>query len=263
MNARINAGMSAGMNAGTNVRMNDNTDDSQCSVNSAPPTTPHTRLQQHLRLQTWMSSAFPIGAYSYSHGLEAAIQDGRVNDAHSCQAWITTIIRYGSGWNDSILAHQAYLHANCPSTLQELNELSLALQPGAERFLETTQLAASFLTAANAWPAQQPIDWQSLGPDLALPIVAGALGAQQGFSAPLLVASLLQAMASNLVWVATRLIPLGQQSTLQTIAQLEPLVASVSDKALTATLDDLGSCAVLADIASLQHETLNGRVCQS
>lgn len=240
-------------------------------------------LQQLLTLQSWTSSAFPIGAFSCSHGMETAIQHGTVHDATSCHDWIHAIITQGSGWNDSIIMFQAYRlslpearrNNASPDTLpdemlhcealRELNALALALQAGAERYRETTQLAAAFLASAAAWQ-KTPLflesdDRQAPAPPLALPVVCGCLGAWHDMPARLLVACTLQSVASNLAWIATRLIPLGQTSCLQLIASLEPVIEEVSDRAHQASLDELGSCTLLADIASLQHEQLTGRVC--
>lgn len=239
-------------------------------------------LRQHLMLQSWMSAAFPIGAFSCSHGLETAIQDGRIHDGHSCLEWIKGITSRGSGWNDSvILANASQLGAHLldrqPSavekepaqqtdavnSLRELNDLALALQSGAERYLETTRLAAAFRTSATPWNSFDEISWHLIGQDLALPVVTGVLGAAHQLPATLLIASTLQSMTSNLAWIATRLVPLGQTACLQLISALEPTIVDIADRATHATLDELGSCTLLADLASLQHEQLTGRVCQT
>ncbi|NND89492.1 MAG: hypothetical protein HKN42_01410 [Granulosicoccus sp.] len=252
-------------------------------------------LAGHLRLQTWMSAAFPVGAYSSSHGLETAIQDGRVHDMPSCRSWIDSILRHGSGWNDALFTHQAYqlvsatdchdtrpapcvthipesahtmnhaaaAHGQTMQQLRELNALVLALVAGAERLQETTQLGSAFLRAATAWDETSRLPWHAVTDRWTLPVVVGGLGALHGLPARLLVASTLQSASSNLAWIATRLVPLGQSSTLAMIASLETVVTGIADRSLTATLDDLGSSALLADLASLQHEQLDGRVCQT
>ena len=49
------------------------------------------------RLLTWLSPAFPVGAFSYSHGLEYAVEAGLVNDRATLIAWIEGIMRHGAG----------------------------------------------------------------------------------------------------------------------------------------------------------------------
>lgn len=225
-----------------------------------------------LKLQTWMSSSFPIGAYTCSHGIETAISDGRLHDVPSTHQWLQTILQHGSLWNDAILLSHAW-HAvhdqhngiRTPNirTLTELNQLSLALQAGAERHLETTQLGAAFLSAARAWPETDTLNWHALGSELAFPVIVGAAGALHDLPLAAVCASTLQSTLSNLAWIATRLLPLGQSDCLSIIVELEADITSVSKRATSATLDDLGSCALLCDLASLQHETLRSRVCQT
>lgn len=226
-------------------------------------------LNALLRLQTFLNASFPIGAFSCSHGMESAIQDGSLHDAASCQEWIDTIITSGSGWNDAVLLSHAYRLVSTSSAstdlarLRQANELALALQACQERWYETTTLGSSFLAAAQAWPESALVDWHNLGDELALPVVIGILGALHNLPGHLLIASALQSSASNLVWIATRLVPLGQSQSLSIIASLESSCACVADKALQCTLDDLGSCALLADMAAMQHETLHSRVCRT
>ena len=239
-------------------------------------------LKQHLMLQSWMSAAFPTGAFSCSHGLETAIQDGRILDAQGCLEWIQAITSRGSGWNDSVILANAYRlggqlldsqstvareeparQTDTANSLRELNDLALALQAGAERHLETARLAAAFQSSAAAWGTFDDIPWQSLGRDLALPVVTGILGVAHRIPQTLLIASTLQSMTSNLAWIATRLVPLGQTACLQLIATLEHTIMDVANRTTDASLDELGSCTLLADLASLQHEHLTGRVCQT
>ena len=78
-------------------------------------------------LQAWFSPAFPIGAYSYSHGLETAIQDGLITDEVSLQSWISTLLLYGSGRNDGLFIKAAY------EAEEEANALCLALCTSKER----------------------------------------------------------------------------------------------------------------------------------
>lgn len=237
--------------------------------------TSYSGLSHQLRLQTWMSSAFPTGAYTYSHGIEAAIADERLHDADSCLQWIDSILRFGSGRNDAILMAQAFslvaASQEVTANLRKLNDLALALQTGAERYRETTHLATSFLKAAEAWPESQQLDWAAFYNNgetaqnckLSLPVVIGALGALHKIPLGKLLAASLQSSSSNLVWIATRLIPLGQNQSLTLIARLEPVITELAKNAVHSSVDELGSCALLADIASIQHETLHSRVCNT
>src|SRR5437870_10306064 len=60
------------------------------------------------RLLAWLSPSFPVDAFSYSHGLEAAAASGAVHDRASLEAWIAAIVGRGSGRIDADILCQAY-----------------------------------------------------------------------------------------------------------------------------------------------------------
>ena len=67
-----------------------------------------TEPQQLLQLLAFMSPAFPVGGFAYSHGLEWAIDDGVVTSADEVRGWIESLLVHGSGWNDAVLFAAAY-----------------------------------------------------------------------------------------------------------------------------------------------------------
>src|SRR5258708_31850337 len=60
-----------------------------------------------LRLQSWLSPAFPAGSYSYSHGLEWAVEAGHIHDRKSLVDWLEADLCYGSGRNEAIFFSEA------------------------------------------------------------------------------------------------------------------------------------------------------------
>jgi urease accessory protein UreF len=111
-----------------------------------------TEAKQLQLLLAWMSPAFPIGGFAYSHGLEYAIDGRQVTDAASLQQWIEDVLTRGSGWNDAVI------FARCWNDDAEmLNELALALAGSRERNLETTSLGNAFLSAAAMWQEQEEL----------------------------------------------------------------------------------------------------------
>ncbi|MDC3234956.1 hypothetical protein OBB02_02820, partial [Candidatus Puniceispirillum sp.] len=115
----------------------------------------HT-IHQTQVLAALFSPAFPIGAFSYSHGIEVAISSGDVCDTSTAYDWIETILLGGSGRNDAILMANAYkalnLHAingvdlagGRNAEIEVINELAFALSPGAERAQESCELGINF-----------------------------------------------------------------------------------------------------------------------
>ncbi len=129
------------------------------------------------RLMLWLSPAFPVGAFAYSHGVEWAAQAGWVKDRGTLEAWLVDLVRHGGFRNDLILIARAAdaVRRGDMAGLDEINALALALQPSAERRLETAQQGTSFLgTIAAAWTAPG-LDGlgERLGGEIAYPVAVG------------------------------------------------------------------------------------------
>ena len=193
-------------------------------------------------LQAWFSPAFPIGAYSYSHGLETAIQDGLITDEVSLQSWISTLLLYGSGRNDGLFIKAAY------EAEEEANALCLALCASKERWQETTELGQAFSRVANT-------SYQTDLPDgLAYPVAVGQAARTMDFDLTLTLQSYLQAFAANLISVGVRAIPIGQQAGQHCLVGLYPVIEEVITQAVEASLDEVGSAALLSDLMAMKHE---------
>ncbi len=209
---------------------------------------------QLLRLQTWLSPAFPVGAFGYSHGLETVIQAGTVANADALTAWIAGLIEFGSGWTDAVLFAAAWRVAGDAAQMADIAELAQALSPSLERRRETLGQGEAFLIAAAAW-GEPPLRGA-----VAYPVAVGAVCGAAGIPLQASLAAFLHAFAANLTSVAVRLVPLGQTQGLAAIAALEPLLLATAERATVSSLDSLGAAALLSDIASMRHETLASRI---
>lgn len=220
-----------------------------------------------LPLLVWLSPAFPVGAFAYSHGLEWAHEAGDVTDFASCRDWIADLLSHGSGRNDAILLASAWRAAR-DQNFAELNtiiELSLALQPSSERYLESTMQGKAFLsTAKAAWPhpALDDVVKDTKG-DIAYPVAIGLVSATYDMPLPRVLDAFLLAFVSNLVSACVRLGAIGQTDGQRVIAALLPLVREEARKAESARLDDIGASVFRSDLASLQHETQYTRLFRS
>lgn len=214
-----------------------------------------------LPLLVWTSPAFPVGAFTYSHGLETAVDEGRVGEAGSLLAWIEALLRHGSARNDAILAAAAWRAASDPAVLAEINDLALALCPGRERHLETTGQGNAFATAIRAaWPDAVP-PWP-MG-DLAYPVAFGSACGRAGVACGPALEAFALAFVANLVSAAIRLGAVGQTDGLRVTAATLPDVQALAAAAAAGSLDDLGGAAQQSDIAALRHETLYSRLFRS
>jgi len=207
-----------------------------------------------LRLFAWLSPAFPIGAYAYSHGLEQAVEDGDIADGDTLRDWLTDVLRHGSGRNDAILLRHA--HRPCVD-VTALNYLAVALAPSRERCMETLDQGTAFAAAAAPWQAPRLPD------RVAYPIAVGAVAGHHGIDQDMTAAAYLQAFVASLISAAVRLIPLGQTTGLRVLAALEPAILQVAATTRIATLDDLGGCTFRSDLAAMRHETQYTRLFRS
>jgi urease accessory protein len=223
-----------------------------------------------LRLGSWLSPAFPTGSYSYSHGLESAIQAGFINNRMSLSDWLEADLCYGSGRNEAIFFNEAWRSAKDDDRVRlfEIVELAAAFRGTSELALESSQQARACLaTLRRVWP-DSLLDWleevlRERHVQPALAVVLGIRSARQGIPAGLALPSFLQSYIANLVTAGVRLVPLGQTDGQLTIAALEESVLAASALAMKATKEDLGSAAFMVDIVSMAHETQYTRLFRS
>ncbi|WP_246088526.1 urease accessory protein UreF [Phreatobacter stygius] len=219
------------------------------------------------RLLAWMSPSYPVGAFSYSHGLEWAVETGDITSAATLVDWLDLVIGAGSGLADAtffVHAHRATL-AGDRQALAEVAELALAFQPSRERRLETTAQGNAFMLAAEAaWPADGlALIRAAWGDAVAYPVAAGCATAAHGIDETVALHAFLHAVTANLVSAAVRLVPLGQTDGQRVLAALEPLVEATAGLAAQTALDDIGGHALRSDIASMRHETQYTRLFRS
>lgn len=212
------------------------------------------------KLLTWLSPAFPVGAFAWSAGLETAITNGTVRDRQTTQDWISGSLEHGSLRTDAIILTHAHRAAEDPATLSDLADLSLALSPARERHDETTITGAAFASAAKAWPT--PV-LANLPAPCPYPIAVGAIAAGHAIDLYDALLAWLTASVHAQVSVAVRLVPIGQSDGLAIMAALEPCIAAMAELCRHLTLDDIGSVAYAADIAQMAHETQTTRIFRS
>jgi len=217
-------------------------------------------LLAQLRLMTWLSPSFPTGAFAYSHGLEYAAEVGLVNNDEDVRRWISDLLFFGSGWNDSLLLSEAWRCARSGESLKQVIGLCEALAGSSERHLETMAQGIAFLSAARQWPHP---DSGRIPDRCALPVAVGAVTGFHGIGLHAALSGYLQAFCNNLVQASLRLLPIGQQAGVGIMASLEKDILDASAKAAEATLAHLGSSMVISEIMSLKHEAQASRIFRS
>ena len=219
------------------------------------------------RLMAWLSPSYPVGAFSYSSGIEWAVEAGVIRDAESLRRWLAVVIGEGGAFCDAVFlvhAHRSLADAGNES-LRAAAELAAAFAPSKERHLETTAQGAAFFAATKAaWPCEAlerlAAAWD--GP-VAYPIAVGVAAAGHGIALEAALPAYLHAVTANLISAGVRLIPLGQSDGQRLLAAFEPVVEATAQKALSTPIADVGSAAFRADLASLLHETQYTRLFRS
>jgi len=219
------------------------------------------------RLMTWLSPAFPVGAFSYSSGIEWAVEAGDISNAATLHDWLTVMLTDGAGFCDAVFLAQTHraVTSHEDASLHDIAELAAAFVPSRERQLETTTQGRAFIDIARAAWSCEGLDEiiAACGDKIVYPVAAGLVSAAHGIPLEPALHAFLHAVVSNWISAGSRLIPLGQTDSQRVLARLEPDVAATATRAISASLDDLGSATFRADLASVRHETQYTRLFRS
>jgi urease accessory protein len=234
------------------------------------PETAMTTETALYRLLAWSSPGYPTGAFSYSHGLEWAVEDGSVTDLETLVDYVTAVLSRGGAWVDAVLFAHSWRAVSSLNWvhLEELTQLAAAFRGSAETALESHQQGAAFLEVTRkAWPHPTLDSLAKRAVNSDTPVahciaVAVACAAHEIALAPALHAYL-HAVAANLVSAGARLIPLGQTQAQIAIARLATTISGMIDRASSTRIDDLGTAAPAVELCSLRHETQYTRLFRS
>lgn len=218
------------------------------------------------RLLTWLSPAYPVGAFAYSHGLEYAVERGLVRDAGAVKRYVATMLGVGAGRADAALFVASYRAGadGDAEAIAALAELAAAWRATSETALEAAAQGSAFLAVTRgAWP-HPLLDALANSPDPpSLPVVVAVAAAAHRVPLPEVLLGYLHALAANLVSAGVRLVPLGQSDGQRILAALEGDVCAARDAALTTSLDEFGTAAPIIDLCSMHHETQYTRLFRS
>lgn len=217
-----------------------------------------TETSNLLRLSNWLSPAFPIGAFSYSSGLESAVADKLVTSADDLREWLSDLLAHGALRNDAVFVSLGWQGADDITRLNEANTLANALAGSASRYLEITAQGDSFLQAVSEWGITFDLECPP-----AYPVVFGAAACRAAIGQQSVIAMFLNAVITNQIQTAIRLNITGQKEGVALLAGQEAELESISDSLLDAGADDLGSTAMIAEIAAMNHDGLHSRIFRS
>lgn len=217
-----------------------------------------TEANSVVQLMTWLSPAFPVGGFSYSSGLEYAVDQNLVSDRQALVEWLATQLEHGSLWNDAVFVSLGWKYSDAGEKLSEINMLALAMAGSAGRYLEVSAQGHAFLEAAE-------LENLALDPavEVAYPVVIGAVAGLAGINEAMTIAAFLNSVVTNQMQAAIRLGAIGQKSGVKLIADLQSVILDCSQKASGADTSELGGCAMLAEISAMNQETLTTKLFRS
>jgi urease accessory protein len=225
-----------------------------------------------LKLLAWFSPTMPTGAFSYSHGLEWAVEAALVHDVLTLRVYVDAVLRHGSGRLDAGLLGAAY-RATIDGTveggsLEEVIALGAAMHGTRELMLESAAQGRAFLTTlrqASPAPELEELDvlCRRLEVEPRHACVAGVAAAAHRLPLEPATLAFLHALAANLISAGIRLIPLGQTDGQRLTGTLAPAILEIADQALSDSLDDFGTATPLVDWCSMRHETQYTRLFRS
>ena len=218
------------------------------------------------RLMAWLSPSYPVGAFSYSHGIEYLVEDGSITTMPALVAWLNEILTAGSGRNDAILfaaAHRAAA-AHDFDALHDIAGHALAFAGTAERHLETAAQGRAFSDITRrAWDSPTLDALSTHHSAIAYPVAVAVACADHFFPLRPALEAYIHAFAANLISAGVRLVPLGHSDGQRTLRAIEPAAAAAVAQGLTSDLAHLSSTTIMADIASMKHETQYTRLFRS
>lgn len=210
------------------------------------------------RLLSWLSPSYPVGAFTYSHGLETAVDDGLVHDLDTLVRWVETLLRHGGGWLDAVGFSATHRGDPLATVLERLR----AQRGSAETALETEQQGDAFgRITTDTWAVPALVAAIEARGPLPYP-VAVALACIE-LPGPSALHAYLHGFVSNQVSAGVRLVPLGQTDGQRAIATLRPTVDEVAATAWTTPLEDVALSAPLSELCSIRHETQYTRLFRS
>jgi urease accessory protein len=218
-----------------------------------------------LRLQQLASPVLPVGAYSYSEGLEQLVELGTIDTAAKLQAWLTQELTHGSMGIEAAMLCRAYraLQQNDPAQLQYWNNWWSAARETHELRQQSWQMGRSLMRLLRSLDVSLHPWLDVLEPQANWAIGFGMAAAHWEIDLAAAVLAYLQGWATNLMGAGVKLVPLGQTAGQQLLWDLAPVLGETVDRVMGLGDADLGSCSWGVALASSQHEMQGVRLFQS
>jgi urease accessory protein len=219
-----------------------------------------------MRLLQLASPALPVGGYSYSKALEAAVNGGQVSDASSAEHWIRNVLHRFMARSEApvVLLAARYLKHDA-ARLQPLNQCYLASRESAAARDETRQMGWSLFNLAAHCDWLEAPDKNALEALLepTFPVLFGACGAALGLPAQVVLSGYLFSWLENQVIALQKLLAVGQstaQAMLFALAASIPRVCAEAAQRAEGGIDSIETLAPHLAVLAARHESQYSRI---
>jgi urease accessory protein len=223
---------------------------------------------QLARLLQLASPALPVGAYTYSQGLEWAVESGVIRDETTAGRWIADLLQHGIGCYEAplVFALMAAWTATDTAEITRLNAEFLASRESAELRAETAQMGFSMCRLLCDLRDDALSDVATLlegPPELAFPTVWAGIATAWKIDPQAALIAYLWSWAENQVMAALKAVPLGQAAGQRLLAELGLQIPAVAVDARKLPETGWSNFTPAFAIASARHETQYSRLFRS
>lgn len=218
-----------------------------------------------LKLLQLASPALPVGAFSYSEGLETLVHQGQITGVADLTQWLTQELQYGAMHLEAVVLAQAYrcMTAQDWAGLSRWNCWLSALRETEELRQQSWQMGRSLVRLGLALEPELTEAFSVCGESCNFAIAFAVMAAYWQIDLQSTTLGYLHSWSTNSINAGVKLIPLGQTQGQLVLLQLYPTLAQVTERVMSSTAEDLYCCSWGLAIASMSHETLYSRLFRS
>ena len=218
-----------------------------------------------LKLLQLASPAMPVGAYSYSEGIETLVDTGAIASSQSLKHWLLQELKYGAIRIEAAVMVRAYETAAMGdvAALVYWNQWLSAFRETEELRQQSWQMGRSLMRLLLELQPQLADVIDAVGNPCNFAIAFGIAAAHWNINLSDAILGYLHSWATNLITAGIKLIPLGQTAGQQLLLELHTNIINATEEILTLEDDNLSNCGWGLSLASMAHETQYTRLFRS
>lgn len=219
--------------------------------------------QALLKLLQLSSPALPVGAFSYSEGLETLVMQGHLADGEALHNWLLQELRYGVVRLDVAIATRIHQNLNSPDQLAYWNQWLTASRDTAELRQQSWHMGRALVRLVCILHPELQATFNACGTPCNFAVAFSIIAAHWQIDIHTMALGYLQSWAANLIGAAVKLVPLGQTDGQRCLLQLIPELRAAAATIVDLQDDQLYVSGWGGAIASMHHETLYTRLFRS